>query len=51
MSKKGGGGQRKSGGAKKYGRNRVKCQRYRAAGTREKNKARRIAKAARQKAR
>lgn len=32
---------------KKAGRNRFKCERYRAGGTREKNKARRVAKDAR----
>ena len=31
----------KGGGAKKYGRNRAKCQRYRTRGIREKNKTRR----------
>jgi len=30
-----------SGGRRKYGRNKVKCARYRAEGRREKNKARR----------
>ena len=36
---------KKQGGkkARKYGRNRKKCEAYRAAGRREKNKARRIA--------
>lgn len=29
---------------RKIGRNKIKCERYRAMGTREKNKARRIAK-------
>jgi len=31
-------------GSRKLGRNKVKCERYRAAGTREKNKARKAAK-------
>ena len=31
-------------GSRKIGRNKIKCERYRAAGTREKNKARRMAK-------
>ena len=35
---------RSSGGQRKHGRDKVKCARYRASGTREKNKARRIAK-------
>ncbi len=38
---------KKSGGAKKIGRNLKKCAQYRAEGRREKNKARRIAKEAR----
>lgn len=38
---------KKSGGAKKIGRNLKKCAKYRAEGRREKNKARRIAKEAR----
>jgi len=38
---------KKSGGAKKIGRSLKKCAKYRAEGTREKNKARRIAKEAR----
>ena len=41
---------RGSGGKKKWGRNRDKCARYRAEGRREKNKARRIAKAERKRA-
>ena len=40
-----------SGGQKKHGRDATKCQRYRAAGTREKNKAGRIAKEKRRQAR
>lgn len=36
---------RGSGGKKKWGRNKAKCERYRAEGRREKNKARRIARA------
>lgn len=36
------GSQAKSGGAKKYGRNKVKCQRYRDRGRRFRNKLRRI---------
>ena len=31
-------------GSRKIGRNKIKCERYRAAGTREKNKARKAAK-------
>ena len=31
-------------GSRKLGRNKIKCERYRANGTREKNKARRMAK-------
>lgn len=31
--------QKKSGGAKKIGRNKIKCERYRSRGTKEKNKA------------
>ena len=38
---------KKSGGAKKYGRNLEKCARYRAAGRREFNKARKARKIAR----
>lgn len=38
--------QRKKGGAKKYGRNLEKCARYRAAGRREINKARKARKEA-----
>jgi len=34
-------------GSRAYGRNKVKCARYRAQGRREKNKARRMAKRAR----
>ena len=34
----------KSGGGRKHGRDATKCQKYRAAGIRERNKARRIAK-------
>lgn len=34
----------KGGGSKKIGRNKKKCERYRLAGTREKNKARKEAK-------
>lgn len=37
----------KGGGSKKYGRNRIKCARYRAMGRREANKRRRAAKRAR----
>lgn len=37
---------RKSGGAKKIGRNEAKCKAYKAAGTREKNKARKARKEA-----
>ena len=37
---------RKSGGAKKYGRNLAQCKRYRDLGTREKNKARKAKKEA-----
>jgi len=40
----------KGGGAKKIGRSKAKCAKYRAAGTREKNKKRNIAKAAKFKA-
>lgn len=40
----------KGGGAKKIGRSKVKCARYKAMGTREKNKARKIAKDAKFKA-
>lgn len=41
--------QRKKGrnGTKKYGRSKVKCERYRREGRRERNKARKVAKAAR----
>ena len=42
---------KKSGGAKKIGRSLKKCAKYRAEGTREKNKARRIARQARLKKR
>ena len=42
-SRKGG---RKGGGSKKHGRNNVKCAKYRAMGTREKNKARKMKKQA-----
>ena len=35
---------RKHGGSRKIGRDKKKCERYRASGAREKNKARRIAK-------
>jgi len=35
---------KKSGGSRKHGRDSVKCARYKAAGTRAKNKARHIAK-------
>jgi len=40
----------KGGGAKKIGRSKVKCGRYKSMGTREKNKKRNIAKDARFKA-
>jgi hypothetical protein len=36
------GSQAKSGGAKKYGRNKIKCQRYRDRDTRFRNKMKRI---------
>lgn len=39
----------KAGKNRKYGRNKVKCERYRALGIRERNKARRIAKDAKRK--
>ena len=42
---------KKSGGAKKIGRSLKKCAKYRAEGTREKNKARRLAKEERRQAR
>ncbi len=42
---------KKSGGAKKLGRNAKKCTAYRQAGTREKNKARRLLKAFKREAR
>jgi hypothetical protein len=37
-------GRKGHGGERKYGRNKIKCARYRAEGRREKNKAKRIAK-------
>ena len=37
-------GKNKGGGAKKIGRNKAKCARYRSAGIREKNKARKAVK-------
>jgi hypothetical protein len=40
----------KGGGAKKIGRSKVKCARYKGAGIREKNKKRKIAKDAKAKA-
>jgi hypothetical protein len=36
------GSKSKHGGARKYGRNKTKCERYRAAKTAERNKAKRI---------
>jgi hypothetical protein len=41
---KGKGKKQKGGGAKKIGRSKVKCASYKLRGTREKNKARKIAK-------
>ncbi len=43
--------QSKSGGNRKFGRNRVKCERYRREGRRESNKARRAARRKRRRAR
>ena len=43
--------QKKSSGTKKYGRDATKCARYRSAGTREKNKEKRILKEKKRQAR
>ena len=43
--------QSKSGGSRKFGRNCVKCERYRREGRRETNKARRVARRKRHRAR